>query len=230
MDGRRRRLVGATALVVAAAGLTAAPAAMAAGGISVASISALQGRAGTLTGTVVNDTNRTRHARVIVSLHRRATTRSVVGRTAATVKAHGSAGFTVAVKLPARLANGAYSLSACTPAGKGAGTYGCATARDDIQIGAAKASRAKAAQAPADCTSGARTLSKPGMRVYPETGNGGYQSVHSDVVLTYDAPTNTLLPGTHVDLTQKATQCLTDLSVDFERANSFVDPEQPEVT
>ena len=30
------------------------------------------------------------------------------------------------------------------------------------------------------------------------------------------------LAGTHVDLTQKATQCLSDFSVDFERANSFV--------
>ena len=45
-----------------------------------------------------------------------------------------------------------------------------------------------------------RTLAQPGSRLYPETGNGGYTSVHSDVYLNYDAPTNLFLPGTHVDL------------------------------
>ena len=39
----------------------------------------------------------------------------------------------------------------------------------------------------ADCSSGARTLSEPGSRLYPETGNGGYKSVHTDIHLVYDA-------------------------------------------
>ena len=68
--------------------------------------------------------------------------------------------------------------------------------------------RRKAAQAEA-CTSGGRTLAKPGERVYPETGNTGYTSVHTDVYINYDAPTNLFLPGTHVDLQQRSTQCLT---------------------
>ena len=51
-------------------------------------------------------------------------------------------------------------------------------------------------------------------------GNGGYTSVHTDVHIDYDAPTNLFLPGTHVDLQQRATQCLTDFSLDFERTNA----------
>ncbi len=73
---------------------------------------------------------------------------------------------------------------------------------------------------PGPCTSGAHTLSKFGDRVYPEMGNGGYTSVHSDIYIVYDAATNTFLPGTHVDLTQQATQCLTDFSLDFERTSA----------
>ena len=72
------------------------------------------------------------------------------------------------------------------------------------------------------CSSGAHTLSQPGDHVYPETGNGGYTSVHTDVHMIYDAPSNQFLPGNHVVLTERATQCLTDFSLDFER--SSVDP------
>src|SRR3954470_16837550 len=211
MDVRRV----AAASVVAVMGLAAAPAAQASGGLAVSSISSLKGSAGTLRGTVVNDRGALAHARVIVSIHRRGTVRRVVGRAAATVAAHGSANFKVAVKLPA-LTKGTYYLSACAPTG--AGTYGCATAQDDIVVGAVPLAKARVSQAPA-CSSGAHTLSKAGQRVYIETGNGGYTSTHSDVFLNYDAPSNLFLPGTHVDLTQVATQCLSDFSVDFERTN-----------
>ncbi|HEX9028420.1 MAG TPA: hypothetical protein VF823_04530, partial [Anaerolineales bacterium] len=74
----------------------------------------------------------------------------------------------------------------------------------------------------AACSSGAHTLSKFGDRVYPEMGHGGYTSVHSDIYITYDTATNTLQPGTHVDLTQHANQCLTDFSLDFERTSANV--------
>jgi hypothetical protein len=72
----------------------------------------------------------------------------------------------------------------------------------------------------AACSSGAHTLSRFGDRLYPEMGNGGYTSVHSDVYLAYDTATNMFLPGTHVVHTDRATQCLTDFSLDFERTNS----------
>ena len=71
--------------------------------------------------------------------------------------------------------------------------------------------------APSNCSSGAHTLSHFGDHVYPETGNGGYTSLHTDVRMVYDAPSNQFLPGNHVELTLRATQCLTDFSLDFER-------------
>ena len=70
---------------------------------------------------------------------------------------------------------------------------------------------------PPKCSSGARSLSHFGDHVYPETGNGGYTSLHTDVHMIYDAPSNQFLPGNHVVLTVRATQCLTDFSLDFER-------------
>jgi len=75
---------------------------------------------------------------------------------------------------------------------------------------------------PPTCSSGAHTLSHFGDHVYPETGNGGYTSLHTDVHMIYDAPSNQFLPGNHVVLTVRATQCLTDFSLDFERTS--VDP------
>src|ERR1022692_2182180 len=80
--------------------------------------------------------------------------------------------------------------------------------------GSAIASRAITAD---HCSAGARTLSAPGARLYPETGNGGYHSSHTLVHLVYDAKANRFLPGTSVSLTDIATQCLTSFSLDFER-------------
>ncbi|MGH2907920.1 MAG: M1 family aminopeptidase, partial [Solirubrobacteraceae bacterium] len=71
--------------------------------------------------------------------------------------------------------------------------------------------------AAARCRPGARTLSPPGAVLYPEVGNGGYTSVHTATHTVYDAATNRFLPGNHVDLTDRATQCLSSLSLDFER-------------
>jgi hypothetical protein len=97
------------------------------------------------------------------------------------------------------------------------------TAAPDVAVVAAGPSLARALRADGPstgCSSGAHTLSQLGARLYPEQGNGGYTSVHTDVTLLYDAPTNVFLPGTKVDLTVRSTQCLTDLSFDFERTNN----------
>jgi len=67
------------------------------------------------------------------------------------------------------------------------------------------------------CSAGAHTLSAPGSHVYPETGNGGYTSLHTGVHLVYDAASNRFLTGSHVTLTDRATQCLASFSLDFER-------------
>ncbi|PZS36008.1 MAG: hypothetical protein DLM59_01980 [Pseudonocardiales bacterium] len=70
------------------------------------------------------------------------------------------------------------------------------------------------------CSAGARTLAQPGSHLYPEVGNGGYTSVHTLVHMVYDADTNTFLTGNQVVLTQRATQCLTNFSLDFERRSN----------
>jgi hypothetical protein len=67
------------------------------------------------------------------------------------------------------------------------------------------------------CSAGAHTLAPPGSHVYPETGNGGYTSLHTLVHLVYNSASNTFLPGNRVELTDRATQCLTSFSLDFER-------------
>ena len=219
---------------MAAIGLTA-PAAFGAPGVSVSSVSSLKAgaTAGTLTGKVTNDTGRAKRAEVAVRIYRRGTKVPVIGRTAVNVAGHSSAAYSVKVKLPASLTRGNYYIGACTAYGR-AGADGCATAQDDVYIKggfpvrgvATTRALAKAAQSPA-CSPGARTLAEPGSRLYPETGNGGYTSTHSDVYLNYDAQTNLFLPGTHVDLAQTATQCLSEFSLDFERSNTITSTSVP---
>jgi hypothetical protein len=85
--------------------------------------------------------------------------------------------------------------------------------------GAGVAHAAQGHTPPGQCTSGPRTLSHYGDHVYPDMGNGGYTSLHTDVHMVYDAPTNEFLPGNHVVLTDRATQCLSDFSLDFERSS-----------
>ncbi len=124
--------LGASLAAVAALGLAAAPAALAAPGVSVSSVSSLKAgaTAGTLSGTVVNDSNRATRAKVVVRLMRRGTNAPVVGRTAVNVAAHGSAAYSVGVKLPSGLKRGNYYLSSCTQYGSSdSGQLGCATAQ-----------------------------------------------------------------------------------------------------
>ena len=53
------------------------------------------------------------------------------------------------------------------------------------------------------CSAGAHTLASPGSLLYPETGNGGYTSLHTLVHLVYNATTNKFLPGNRVVLTEQ---------------------------
>lgn len=93
--------------------------------------------------------------------------------------------------------------------------------------GAGVSTAGAAAAAVTHCSAGARTLSPPGSQVYPDTGNGGYTSVHTAVHVVYDATTNQFLPGNNVALTDRATQCLSSFSLDFERqsANTTAGPD-----
>jgi hypothetical protein len=92
-----------------------------------------------------------------------------------------------------------------------------------VAAGSVVAGGPVAAKAPpehhANCSSGAHTLSHHGDHVYPETGNGGYRSLHTDVHMIYNAVTNKFLRGNHVSLTDRATKCLKNFSLDFERTS-----------
>src|SRR3954470_8498712 len=227
MNGRRGRAVGASIAVLGLLGVSAGSA-LASPNMLVSKVSSLKAgaSAGTLHGTVVNKTASASSAKVTVRLMHWGTRAPVIGRVNVSVGAHASADFSVKVKLPANTKRGNYYLSACTPSGTGAGELGCASSADEILvqggepirgIAAAKAVASKSSSAAAeDCTSGAHTLVAPGERVYPEAGNGGYQSLHTDVYTVYDAIANQLLQGTHVVHQQRSTQCLTDFSLDFD--------------
>ena len=96
-------------------------------------------------------------------------------------------------------------MAACTPqGGADKGALGCATSAADLKIKGGDPLRGKLAQRQFDsrsaprraprrpqCTPGARTLVQAGRPVWPELGNGGYKSVHTDVFIVYDAPSPT---------------------------------------
>ena len=135
--------------------------------------------------------------------------------------AHDSAAYRAHIRLPRVLHKGSYALVACVRRAGRSGALGCVTAARHLQIGTeahVDTARVPAASSPG-CSSGAHSLSPFGAHVYPETGNGGYTSVHTDVFLNYDTESNLFLPGTRVVLTDRATQCLTDFSLDFERTS-----------
>ncbi len=223
-------------------GLAASPA-LAAPTVSVSTLSSLKAgaKAGKLSGSVHNDTAAARSAKVTVRLMRSGMKARVVGTTTVTVPPKAIADYSLNVTLPAGLKRGNYYLSACTPKGDGdPGAMGCATAAKDVLIGGGipvrgkeaikpyLAAKATAHSAAAEtCSSGAHTLAKPGTRVWPELGNGGYLSLHTDIFTVYDAAANVFLPGNHVEHTQRATQCLTDFSYDFDAKNGVTSSSAP---
>src|SRR5438093_4157767 len=179
------------------------------------------GRAYVLHGTIVNEGSAAARRRVVVHLLRVGSRPLAIGRTSVGLTAHDSVRFAVRVRLPRVLHDGSYALVACVRRAGRSEALGCATAERHLEIGAASVVRRvrAAASSSTACSSGAHSLSSVGAHVYPETGNGGYTSVHTDVYLNYDTQSNLFLPGTHVVLTDQATQCLTDFSLDFERTS-----------
>jgi aminopeptidase N len=68
-------------------------------------------------------------------------------------------------------------------------------------------------QDPRTYTAGAQTVGDP---LFPQIGNGGYDAKHYDLRLSYDPTTNLLLPGTETTITARATQDLSQFSLDFQ--------------
>jgi hypothetical protein len=202
-------------------------------GVSVSSLSsapagAAAGESFTANGAVVNSSGSAATANVTVRLLALGRAPRTVGTVSVPVGAGSTSSYETTVSLPSDLPDGSYALAACTPSG-GEGLLSCASARSGVDIGgqgeagpaASRTGARAAAAAPAGagevCSPGAHTLSHLGDHVYPEMGNGGYTSIHSDVNLIYNAVENEFLPGTNVVLGDKATQCLSDFSLDFER-------------
>jgi aminopeptidase N len=79
-------------------------------------------------------------------------------------------------------------------------------------VGGLVASLALSAPAFAQFSPGARTL---GDRLLPTIGNGGYDALHYDVTLNYDPAENLMLPGSATAITMKATQGLSEFSLDL---------------
>ena len=182
---------------------------------------ARSGQSYLLRGVVANSGIKAVRGAVTVHLLRVGSHPRVIGATPVRLRAGHSAGYAVRITIPSGLHNGSYALVACSPRSGRTGPLGCATAERHVQIGPAKHLRlTAAASSAADCSSGSHSLSHFGDHVYPETGNGGYTSIHTDLSMLYDSATNLFLPGNHVDLTDLATQCLTDFSLDFERTST----------
>ena len=179
-----------------------------------------------LGGAVVNLGTAAARGPVTVRLMRRGTPPHRIGRTTAGAAPRANSAFRVAVTLPRSLPDGAYQVVACAKRGGTSGVTRCVTAPRPFLVGAAPrvrpAAPALVRRAADVCSPGARTVaSATQLRpAYPELGNGGYRSVSSKVGLVYDTATNMFLAGTNVELTQAATQCLTEFSLDFERSNT----------
>src|SRR6478735_10177087 len=79
-------------------------------------------------------------------------------------------------------------------------------------VGGLLATVALSSPAMAQFSPGARTL---GDRLLPTIGNGGYDALHYDVTLSYDPVANLMLPGSTTDITMRATQGLSEFSLDL---------------
>jgi|GEM_PF-693440 aminopeptidase N len=79
-------------------------------------------------------------------------------------------------------------------------------------VGGLLASLALSAPAQAQFSPGART---GGDRLLPAIGNGGYDTQHYDATFNYDPATNTMLPGSQTVITMRATQALSEFSLDL---------------
>ena len=77
-----------------------------------------------------------------------------------------------------------------------AGAIGLVLVLDGRRVRPARARRNRRRAPSRACSAGAHTLSPPGAHVYPETGNGGYRSLHTDVHMVYDAPSTGSCPAT----------------------------------
>ncbi|HEX5609481.1 MAG TPA: M1 family aminopeptidase [Solirubrobacterales bacterium] len=213
-----------TAPVASAAADTDGPL-LAVTSVSSAPAGASAGDSFELSGTVANSGAEDGDGEIVVNLLLGGHQPLAVGRTSVEVAAGESKAYGTEVSVPAGIADGSYSLVACIQRADVKGELGCATAVQRLVVGQADAVRGPAVRAAMarrvdpdpTCTPGARSLSEPGEHLYPDQGNGGYTSLHTSVNLVFDGDQTVFLPGTNVVLTDRAEECLSELSLDFAR-------------
>jgi aminopeptidase N len=185
-----------------------------------------QGESFEIRGVVKNVGKRSAAATVtaaLLSQGPKGVSRPGVGRHAlplgeVTVKVPGSEErrFTIDAAVPSEARPGTYLQVVCVPRRGTKGPDVCTVDRDRVTVEAAH------------FTPGARSLGDP---LFPQIGNGGYDVKHYAIDLEYDPATNTFGEGTSTTISAKATQNLSELSLDFQDldvSSVLVDGEEAE--
>jgi aminopeptidase N len=116
------------------------------------------------------------------------------------VKKGASTEFGVEATIPEDTPEGTYYMVACATPAKGSG---CLVAANQITV-----------TPPAPVfTPGSRGTDDD---IYPQTGNGGYDAEHYDIVLNYDPVANVFETGTKTTMTATTTQNLSEFTMDFQ--------------
>jgi hypothetical protein len=174
-----------------------------------------------VTGVVVNRGKRAAPAKVAASLSRTPAARkglAPLGKTVtAPVPPRSQRKFRIEGTVPGSLRPGRYYLVACVrehgmkgKPGKGKrrshgeswkGKLRCKSHKRAVEVG------------PQEFTPGSRSL---GDELFPQIGNGGYDALHYALELNYDPANNLFRPGTATTMRARATQDLSEFSLDFQ--------------
>ena len=119
----------------------------------------------------------------------------------ATVRGGKQRRFRIDADVPTSLEPGTYYLVACVRRGGTQGRRACKSSGQAIEITAV------------DFTPGSRSL---GDELFPQVGNGGYDALHYTIDLQYDPDDNRFEPGTSTTIRARATQDLSEFSLDFQ--------------
>jgi aminopeptidase N len=193
-----------------------------------------QGGAFSVSGKVANDGERAGAATVRFALRRGPDAGplgvTLRGRRIDEVPAGESVRFVHTVEVPADTAPGEYGLAACVRKRGATGPKLCEIAPGRVLVGGVRLVPGEDSgptdpppgpsdpgptdpgAPPTQFTSGARSI---GDSLFPQIGNGGYDARHYEVLLDYNPATNSLESAT-TTMTAKATQNLSDFSLDFQ--------------
>jgi Peptidase family M1 domain/Peptidase M1 N-terminal domain len=171
-----------------------------------------------ITGKVRNTGKRSVPARITATLSsepKREPGELALGTVKVKVPKRAESGFAIDAEVPVDAEPGEYYQVVCA-ARHGTKPATCEVDRDEIAIEAA------------EFTPGARSLGDP---LFPQIGNGGYDVKHYDIDLDYDPVANVFEDGTSTTISARATQNLSELSLDFqdlEVSEVLVDGEEAE--